>query len=248
MSASQFCRAERAVNRRVSAANTRSHFPQSRLVMNFRTAKRSPASCDNFVRNRRVFREIDHQNRVSGPRRTSGGRANNLSAFPLEDDTDCIPVALQRLCGKGHSSEGDVPCRQLRTPPAGNVWTYSSLAGPPIAGAGRMVPVKRRVLVHDGAGVEDTVRVLVNIQPSVRHLTMNTWTLAIALAGVLWISSAAAAESRGNSYPVIATGAQRQAIKSTHILHRPSRPGHFYGNTVRRRNHRAASVPTRRRR
>ena len=145
-------------------------------------------------------------------------------------------------------SEGDVPRRRMRMPTAGNVWTYSSLASLPIAGAGRRVPVKQRAFVHEGARGEDTVKVLVNIKPSVRHQTMNTWTMAIALAGVLWITSAAAAQSSGNSYPIIATGAQRQAIKSTHVVNRPSRPGHFYGNTVRRRNHRTASVPTRRRR
>ncbi|MCB9922788.1 MAG: hypothetical protein H6822_11440 [Planctomycetaceae bacterium] len=38
------------------------------------------------------------------------------------------------------------------------------------------------------------------------------------------------------SGPVIARGAEREAIKSQHILDRPYRPGHFYGNTVRRRH------------
>lgn len=31
------------------------------------------------------------------------------------------------------------------------------------------------------------------------------------------------------------TPADRAAIRATPILERPSRPGHFYGNTVRRR-------------
>lgn len=35
--------------------------------------------------------------------------------------------------------------------------------------------------------------------------------------------------------PIIATGEQKKAIKSTDILDRPDRPFHFYGNTVRRR-------------
>ena len=69
---------------------------------------------------------------------------------------------------------------------------------------------------------------------------MNNWILAMALAGVLWLTSAVVAQPDGNSYPIIATGAQREAIKSTPILHRPYRPGHFYGNTVRRRHHRGA--------
>ncbi len=33
---------------------------------------------------------------------------------------------------------------------------------------------------------------------------------------------------------------KRRAIKSMHILDRPDRPGHFYGNTVRRRHRRGA--------
>ena len=40
------------------------------------------------------------------------------------------------------------------------------------------------------------------------------------------------------SGPIIARGAEREAIKSTHILYRPNRPLHVYGNTVRRLNSR----------
>ncbi len=63
---------------------------------------------------------------------------------------------------------------------------------------------------------------------------MKNWTFAMALLGVLCLTSLATAQPSGSSYPIIATGAQRQAIQSTPILHRPNRPGHFYGNTVRR--------------
>jgi hypothetical protein len=41
----------------------------------------------------------------------------------------------------------------------------------------------------------------------------------------------------------IAVGARREQIRSTHILHRPYRPGHFYGNTVRRRYYHGTAVP-----
>jgi hypothetical protein len=69
---------------------------------------------------------------------------------------------------------------------------------------------------------------------------MNSWIVAMALTAALWLTSAAAAQPAGSSYPIIATGAQREEIKSTPILNRPNRPGHFYGNTVRRRHHRGA--------
>jgi hypothetical protein len=45
----------------------------------------------------------------------------------------------------------------------------------------------------------------------------------------------AAQRERG---PVVAFGAEREAIKRTPIEERPYRPLHFYGNTVRRINNR----------
>ena len=43
-------------------------------------------------------------------------------------------------------------------------------------------------------------------------------------------------QDAGASGPIIARGAQREAIKSQPVLARPNRPMHFYGNTARRRH------------
>jgi len=70
---------------------------------------------------------------------------------------------------------------------------------------------------------------------------MNTWTLIIALAGALWMSTAADALETNRTNNANARRARRQTIKSMHILDRPYRPGHFYGNTVRRRYYNGTS-------
>ena len=54
---------------------------------------------------------------------------------------------------------------------------------------------------------------------------------------VLSLPTDVLAVGRNGSRTIITPSAERQAIRSTHILHRPYRPGHFYGNTVRRRAH-----------
>lgn len=41
---------------------------------------------------------------------------------------------------------------------------------------------------------------------------------------------------------IFVVGAQRKYIKSMHILERPNRPFHFYGNTVRRIHYRQAAA------
>lgn len=65
---------------------------------------------------------------------------------------------------------------------------------------------------------------------------MNTRLLLILVAVMISILSLLPAKDASASGPIIATGAQRAAIKSQHILNRPNRPGHFYGNAVRRRH------------
>ncbi|MDA1051603.1 MAG: hypothetical protein O3C40_14130 [Planctomycetota bacterium] len=65
---------------------------------------------------------------------------------------------------------------------------------------------------------------------------MNTRTQLLLLAVALTTASLLPVEAASASGPVIARGAQREAIKSEHILNRPYRPLHFYGNTVRRRH------------
>ena len=65
---------------------------------------------------------------------------------------------------------------------------------------------------------------------------MNTRIFLMLLAVILTVPALLPMQEASASGPVIARGAERQAIKSTHILYRPYRPGHFYGNTVRRRH------------
>lgn len=65
---------------------------------------------------------------------------------------------------------------------------------------------------------------------------MNTRTILLALVAILTVSSLLPIQEAAASGPIIARGAERAAIKSTHILNRPYRPLHFYGNTVRRRH------------
>lgn len=52
---------------------------------------------------------------------------------------------------------------------------------------------------------------------------------------VLSVPSGVMARGRNVSRTLITPNAQRQAIRAMPIHHRPDRPGHFYGNTVRRR-------------
>jgi hypothetical protein len=59
-----------------------------------------------------------------------------------------------------------------------------------------------------------------------RFLTLFLAGLVLAGAGYV------APENKASAY----TAAQRAAIRSMPIEQRPNRPGHFYGNTVRRLN------------
>jgi hypothetical protein len=57
--------------------------------------------------------------------------------------------------------------------------------------------------------------------------------LMITLGLGFWAISGSRAEGSGRAENTPNAG-YRQAIRQTPILERPSRPGHFYGNTVRR--------------
>ncbi len=65
---------------------------------------------------------------------------------------------------------------------------------------------------------------------------MITRTQLLLLAIALIVPSLLPVNDASAARAVSARSAQRAAIKSQHILDRPNRPGHFYGNTVRRRN------------
>lgn len=64
---------------------------------------------------------------------------------------------------------------------------------------------------------------------------MKTWTLIIALVVALWMTKSAEAQEISRSNAASSARGYRAHIRSMHILGRPNRPGHFYGNTVRRR-------------
>jgi hypothetical protein len=72
---------------------------------------------------------------------------------------------------------------------------------------------------------------------NVRKAAMGIFFLTLIF--VLSDMPAMAASTRA-SYPIIATGKQREQIKATPITKRPYRPLHFYGNSVRRAHHRRA--------
>ncbi len=57
----------------------------------------------------------------------------------------------------------------------------------------------------------------------------------LALGVGFWAMSGSEAEASSRA-ATNSNAAYRQAIRQTPILERPSRPGHFYGNTVRRLN------------
>jgi len=74
------------------------------------------------------------------------------------------------------------------------------------------------------------------------HRFSVTLVLCLLVAGS--IASNTAEAQTGWSPSVIATGDERQKIRSTPIEQRPNRPLHFYGNTVRRMHHRGTPLPS----
>jgi hypothetical protein len=80
--------------------------------------------------------------------------------------------------------------------------------------------------------------------PSEVGTPRRTVALAALLAAVV---APAPVEAAGTGFDprIVTFGESREAIKSTPITQRPNRPLHVYGNTVRRRHHRAATAPAR---
>jgi hypothetical protein len=71
---------------------------------------------------------------------------------------------------------------------------------------------------------------------------MRTVRLVLLLSTLVSVLPAAVADARETGFDprVITFGDTRDQIKSTPIEQRPYRPLHVYGNSVRRRTHRAA--------
>ncbi len=72
---------------------------------------------------------------------------------------------------------------------------------------------------------------------------MRKHVIALAVLGSLFVGLAAFGEEPGWEGGIIRFGAEREKIRNTHILDRPYRPFHVYGNAVRRRYYRARSQP-----
>lgn len=70
---------------------------------------------------------------------------------------------------------------------------------------------------------------------------MRTMLLAALLAAVVASDVACAASQTGFDPRIVTFGTAREEIKSTPITHRPYRPLHVYGNTVRRRHARGGA-------
>ena len=74
---------------------------------------------------------------------------------------------------------------------------------------------------------------------------MKKYLLVLSFLGCFLFLSGLNAREPGWEGGVIRTGADREKIRNTHILHRPYRPLHVYGNTVRRLHYRGTVLPTR---
>jgi hypothetical protein len=70
-----------------------------------------------------------------------------------------------------------------------------------------------------------------------RYVTIGLLTAVLGLGGLA--SCAWSAETIRIPDDSQQRAALRQTIRSTPLLERPNRPGHFYGNTVRRINERS---------
>ncbi len=72
---------------------------------------------------------------------------------------------------------------------------------------------------------------------------MRKHLIALAALASLFLAFAAFGAEPSWDPAVIKFGAERQRIRNTDVLHRPYRPLHFYGNTIRRRHYRGRAMP-----
>lgn len=70
-----------------------------------------------------------------------------------------------------------------------------------------------------------------------------SFPVVMLLAGALLPVEVVTATGPGWSPNIIATGPQREHLRSLPIEQRPNRPLHFYGNTVRRLHHQGTVLP-----
>lgn len=77
---------------------------------------------------------------------------------------------------------------------------------------------------------------------------MNRFSISFATV-VVGLAAVFCADESFSQQPdwspnIIARVEEREQIRATPIEHRPNRPLHFYGNTVRRIHHRGTPLPT----
>ena len=75
---------------------------------------------------------------------------------------------------------------------------------------------------------------------------MSRRRLSLIVLIAFWVSQekTSFAHEPGWQREIIARGSQAEQIRSRAIIHRPYRPFHFYGNTMRRRHYRGTGRPT----
>lgn len=76
-----------------------------------------------------------------------------------------------------------------------------------------------------------------------KHMRKQVSAVVLVVLASMTAGSQARAGEPGWSPVVIATGDYRRQLESTPILHRPYRPLHFYGNTLRRLHYRGNPLP-----
>ena len=74
-------------------------------------------------------------------------------------------------------------------------------------------------------------------------MTIRKACLALAVLLSMWVAGSATAQEPGWSMAVSPMSAEAQEIRQQPILDRPYRPGHVYGNTVRRMHYRGHPLP-----
>lgn len=70
--------------------------------------------------------------------------------------------------------------------------------------------------------------------------------LSLIVFIAFWVSSEKTSFGREPDWQreILARGRQAERIRSQEIIHRPYRPFHFYGNTIRRLHYRGSGRPT----
>ena len=74
-------------------------------------------------------------------------------------------------------------------------------------------------------------------------MTLHKACLALVVVCTMWVAESARAQEPGWSMAISPLSPEAQQIRQQHVLDRPYRPGHVYGNTVRRMHYRGHPFP-----